>query len=102
MLFAKRTMPAPNEAVRGRPSPIRTAETHFVNGNMLKGPFPEYLEEAVFALGCFWGAERKFWELPGVYVTAVGYSGGFTPNATYEEVCSGRTGHTEGVPGVFA
>ncbi len=101
MLFAKRTMPAPNEALAGRPAPIRTAETHFVNGLPLKGPYPEELEEAVFALGCFWGAERKFWELPGVHVTAVGYSGGFTPNATYEEVCSGRTGHTEVVRVIY-
>jgi peptide-methionine (S)-S-oxide reductase len=101
MLFAKKTMPAPTEALAGRPSPIRTAATHYVNGAMLKGPFPEELQEAVFGLGCFWGAEREFWELPGVHVTAVGYSGGFTPNATYEEVCSGRTGHTEVVRVIY-
>jgi peptide-methionine (S)-S-oxide reductase len=101
MLFARKTLPAPNEALMGRLSPIRTAATHFVNGNMLKGPFPEQCEEAVFALGCFWGAEKVFWELPGVHVTAVGYSGGFTPNATYEEVCSGRTGHTEVVRVIY-
>ena len=68
-------------------------EKHFVNGHPLKPPFPEGMQQAVFGLGCFWGAERKFWQLPGVYVTAVGYAGGYTPNPTYEEVCSGRTGH---------
>ena len=70
-------------------------ERHFVNGNPLEGPFPDHLAHALFGLGCFWGAERMFWELPGVYTTAVGYAAGFTPNPTYEEVCSGRTGHAE-------
>jgi peptide-methionine (S)-S-oxide reductase len=95
-------MPAANEALPGRSSPIPTAKQHFINGNALKGPYPEGLEMAMFGLGCFWGAERKFWELGnGVHVTAVGYAGGLTPNATYEEVCSGRTGHNEVVLVVF-
>ena len=76
-------------------------ERHFVSGRLLVGPYPEGLEEAVFGLGCFWGAERVFWQAPGVYVTAVGYAGGSTPNPTYEEVCSGRTGHTEAVLVVY-
>lgn len=98
MLFARKplAMPTAAEALPGRAAPIPTARTHFVNGHNLKPPFPEGTETAVFALGCFWGAERKFWELGGgVYVTAVGYAGGLTPNPTYEETCSGRTGHTE-------
>jgi peptide-methionine (S)-S-oxide reductase len=86
------------EALPGRPEPIPTARTHFVNGHPLKGPYPAGTETAIFAMGCFWGAERKFWEAgEGVYVTAVGYSGGYSPNPTYEEACSGRTGHTEAV-----
>ena len=86
----------------GRPTPIPTAKHHFVNGNPLKGPYPAGLETAIFGLGCFWGAERKFWELgEGIYVTAVGYAGGHTPNPTYEEVCSGRTGHNEVVLVVY-
>ena len=90
------------DALRGRPAPIPTARQHFVNGHALKGPYPEGLAMAMFGLGCFWGAERKFWELgDGVYVTAVGYAGGFTPNPTYEEVCSGRTGHNEVVLVVY-
>ena len=95
--FRKKTaMPAPGEALPGRPAPIPTAERHFVNGRPLKGPYPEGVELAMFGLGCFWGAERKFWQLPkGVWVTAVGYAGGQTPNPTYEEVCSGLTGHNE-------
>src|SRR5580693_9292595 len=89
-------MPSPQDALRGRSSPIPTARTHFINGHPLKGPYPEGLAMAMFGLGCFWGAERKFWELgDGVYVTAAGYAGGYTPNPTYEEVCSGRTGHAE-------
>src|SRR5690349_6895684 len=98
----KLEMPAPEEALPGRATPIPTARTHFVNGRPLKGPYPAGLAMAMFGLGCFWGAERKFWELgDGVYVTAVGYAGGSTPNPTYEEVCSGQTGHTEAVLVVF-
>ena len=89
-------IPAKADALPGRPNPIRTASQHFVNGNPLKGPYPAGLETAIFGFGCFWGAERKFWELgDGIYVTAVGYAAGHTPNPTYEEVCSGRTGHNE-------
>ena len=104
MLFMRKTtaLPSAAEALPGRAQPIPTASTHFVNGHKLQPPYPEGLEQAVFGLGCFWGAERKFWELgDGVYVTAVGYAGGHTPNPTYEEVCSGRTGHTEVVLVVF-
>jgi peptide-methionine (S)-S-oxide reductase len=101
-LFSKPSeLPAPGEALAGRPDPIPTAETHAVNGRRLAGPYPEGMETAVFALGCFWGAERLFWKTPGVWVTAVGYVGGQTPNPTYREVCSGRTGHTEGVLVVY-
>jgi peptide-methionine (S)-S-oxide reductase len=89
------------EALPGRSTPLATAERHIVNGHPLKPPFPSGMQEAVFGLGCFWGAERKFWQLPGVYVTAVGYAGGYTPNPTYEEVCSGRTGHAEVVRVIF-
>lgn len=89
------------EALPGRASPLATAERHFVNGRALKPPFPADMQEAVFGLGCFWGAERKFWQLPGIYLTAVGYAGGYTPNPTYEEVCSGRTGHAEVVRVIF-
>jgi peptide-methionine (S)-S-oxide reductase len=89
-------MPAPGQALPGRPRPIPTAAHHFINGHGLKGPYPEWLATAIFGMGCFWGAERKFWELgDGIYVTAVGYAAGRTPNPTYEEVCSGRTGHNE-------
>jgi peptide-methionine (S)-S-oxide reductase len=95
-------MPSPSEALPGRPTPIPTASRHFLNGHPLKGPYPPGLETAIFGMGCFWGAERKFWELgEGIFVTAVGYSAGFTPNPTYEEVCSGRTGHNEVVLVVF-
>lgn len=97
----KVAMPSAAEALPGRPDPIPTARSHHVNGRPLKGPFPDGLEMALFGLGCFWGAERVFWQLPGVYVTAVGYAAGFTPNPTYEEVCSGRTGHNEIVLVVF-
>jgi len=91
----KLTMPAPEEALPGRSEPIPTAERHFVNGEPLKGPYPDGIETIVFGMGCFWGAERLFWQIPGVYVTAVGYAAGHTPNPTYEEVCSGMTGHNE-------
>jgi peptide-methionine (S)-S-oxide reductase len=95
-------MPSAADALPGRAAPIPTASHHFVNGRPIKPPFPEGLETAIFGLGCFWGAERKFWELgDGVHVTAVGYAGGHTPNPTYEEVCSGRTGHNEVVLVVF-
>jgi peptide-methionine (S)-S-oxide reductase len=95
-MFAKRpVLPSRAEALAGRPQPIPTAETHDVNGRKLKGPYPDGIETAVFGMGCFWGAERKFWQMDGVWVTAVGYAGGFTPNPTYKEVCSGGTGHTE-------
>ena len=101
MLSKKLDMPDPAAALAGRPEPIPTAETHFVNGKPLKGPYPEGMQKALFGLGCFWGAERVFWKTPGVYVTAVGYAGGYTPNPTYQEVCSGRTGHNEVVLVVF-
>jgi len=100
-LMGTTTMIDADRALPGRDTPIRTAEQHFVNFHPLQGPYPEGLEQAMFGLGCFWGAERKFWEADGVYVTAVGYSAGFTPNPTYEEVCSGRTGHSEVVLVVF-
>ena len=96
-LFRKTAeMPSAADALPGRPNPIPTAERHFVNGNPLQGPYPDGTEVIALGFGCFWGAERKFWQLPeGVFVTAVGYAGGFTPNPTYEEVCSGQTGHNE-------
>ncbi|MBU6406021.1 MAG: peptide-methionine (S)-S-oxide reductase MsrA [Alphaproteobacteria bacterium] len=91
----KTRMIAQSEALPGRAVAIKTAPTHAVNGAPIYPPFPAGVEEAVFGMGCFWGAERKFWQAPGVVSTAVGYAGGYTPNPTYEEVCSGRTGHTE-------
>src|SRR5215471_19086854 len=97
----KTTMPQASEALPGREAKMPVADRHAVNGTPLEGPFPAGLEEAIFGLGCFWGAERKFWQKPGVYTTAVGYAGGFTKNPTYEQVCSGRTGHAEVVLVVF-
>ena len=95
-------MPGRDAALPGRTQAIPTANTHFINGNPLKGPYPAGAQKGLFGLGCFWGAEKKFWELgDGVYVTAVGYAAGQTPNPTYEEVCSGRTGHNEVVLVVF-
>ena len=91
----KPSMPSKEDALPGRQFPIPTEETHAVLGTPIKGPFPDGIEQAVFGLGCFWGAEKAFWNLDGVYTTAVGYTGGFTPNPTYEEVCSGQTGHNE-------
>jgi peptide-methionine (S)-S-oxide reductase len=104
MFMFKKSLDIPSkaDALPGRPNPIPTAATHFVNGNPLKGPYPAGLETAIFGMGCFWGAERKFWELgDGIHATAVGYAGGPTPNPTYEEVCSGRTGHNEVVLVVY-
>jgi len=97
----KTDLPTRDEALPGRNEPMRVPERHFVNGNPLAGPFAPELERAVFGLGCFWGAERRFWETGGVFTTAAGYAGGITPNPTYEEVCSGLTGHTEAVLVVF-
>jgi peptide-methionine (S)-S-oxide reductase len=97
----KTAMIDPHSALPGRDEPMPVPTRHFVNGNPISPPFPEGLETAVFGMGCFWGAERKFWEAPGVFTTAVGYAGGFTPNPTYHEVCSGRTGHAEVVLVVF-
>ena len=97
----KSHMPGPGEALPGRETEMPVPAKHFVNGKPLKAPFPEGLEMAMFGMGCFWGAERKFWEAPGVYTTAVGYAAGLTPNPTYQEVCSGLTGHNEVVLVVF-
>ncbi len=93
--FAKQALPAAGTALPGRADAIPTSDRHFVNGRAIHPPFPEGIETVLFGLGCFWGAERVFWNIEGVYVTAVGYAGGETPNPTYEEVCSGRTGHSE-------
>jgi peptide-methionine (S)-S-oxide reductase len=101
LLSKKTTIPAESDALPGRNTPLPLSGKHFVNGSNIKQPAAGGLEEAVFGLGCFWGAERKFWQIPGVVTTAVGYAGGYTPNATYEEVCSGRTGHTEVVRVVY-
>jgi peptide-methionine (S)-S-oxide reductase len=101
LLSKKTTLPAQDEALPGRDTPLPISGRHFVNGTDIKQPAANGLEEAVFGLGCFWGAERKFWQIPGVVTTAVGYAGGFTPNATYEEVCGGRTGHAEVVRVIF-
>jgi len=97
----KSKLPDPADALRGRAEPLPTAERHYVNGQPLKGPYPAGSEIIDFAFGCFWGAEKDFWQIPGVIVTAVGYQGGYTPNATYSEVCSGRTGHAEAVRVVY-
>jgi peptide-methionine (S)-S-oxide reductase len=99
--FKKTSMVRPDEALPGREATMPVPATHFVNGNPLSGPWPEGMQTAVFGLGCFWGAERIFWTTPGVFTTAVGYAGGHTPNPSYEEVCSGRTGHAEVVLVVF-
>src|SRR3712207_2997428 len=104
MLFLSRhqtRLPTAQDALPGRDASMPVPGEHYVNGRPMTPPFPEHLESVVLGLGCFWGAERIFWQLPGVYTTAVGYAGGFTPNPTYEEVCSGRTGHTEAVLVVF-
>jgi peptide-methionine (S)-S-oxide reductase len=102
MLFKKsHEMPTRETALPGRADAVRTDEVHYVNGRPLKGPHPEGFQTAVFGMGCFWGVERVFWSLPGVWVTAAGYAGGYTPNPTYEEVCSGHTGHAEVVQVVF-
>jgi peptide-methionine (S)-S-oxide reductase len=99
--FGNPNMPRPEEALPGRSDPMPVPQTHFVNGNRIVPPFPEGMQQAVFGMGCFWGAERRFWETPGVYSTMVGYAGGYTPNPTYREVCSGRTGHAEVVRVIF-
>jgi peptide-methionine (S)-S-oxide reductase len=104
MLFTRRKkleFPSADEALPGRPDAMPVPARHYVNGNPLEPPFPFGLEQAVFGMGCFWGAERMFWQAPGVYTTAAGYAGGSTPNPTYEEVCSGLTGHAEVVLVVF-
>ena len=97
----KTDMPDANSALPGRAQPMEVPPAHFVNGNLLVGPFPEGTETAVFGMGCFWGGERRFWKIDGVYTTAVGYAGGYTTNPTYDEVCTGRTGHSEVVLVVY-
>jgi peptide-methionine (S)-S-oxide reductase len=99
--FAQPSMPRPSEVLPGRPQPIMVPGAHFVNGRPIGGPYPEGLEIAEFGMGCYWGAEKKFWALPGVWVTAVGFEGGTTPNPTYRESCTGLTGHAEVVRVVF-
>ena len=101
ILVNKQALPNAEQALPGRSTAVPVPPAHYVNGNPLQPPFPAGLSQAIFAMGCFWGAERRFWELPGVWSTAVGYSGGLTPNPTYDEVCSGLTGHTEVVLVVF-
>lgn len=103
MVFSsqKVQMPEPGQALPGRDTPLTVTNRHFVTGNPILPPFPEHLAQAVFALGCFWGAERKFWQLPNIFSTAVGYSGGYTPNATYDELCTGMTGHAEVVKVIY-
>ena len=101
ILVNKDALPTADQALPGRAEPLPVADTHYINGNPIKAPFPAGLQQTVFGLGCFWGAERRFWQQPGVFSTAVGYAGGLTPNPTYEEVCSGLTGHTEVVLVVF-
>jgi len=99
--FKKTVLPSPDRALPGRPDPIPTAERHFVSGRPLAGPYPEGTRMAMFGMGCFWGVERRFWKLPGVWVTMVGYAAGSTPNATYQEVCTGLTGQNEVVRLVY-
>lgn len=103
MLFSRKpaSLPGPAEALPGRPEAVATLGDHFVNGRSTAAPYPDGLEVAEFALGCFWGAEKRFWQTPGVWTTAVGYAGGATPNPTYREVCTGQTGHAEAVRVVF-
>jgi len=98
---SKLTLPDPQQALPGRATPLSVPATHFVNHHRLKPPYPAGMQEALFGMGCFWGAEKLFWQLPGVYSTSVGYAGGFTPNPSYQEVCTGQTGHTEVVKIVF-
>ncbi|MDD5273847.1 MAG: peptide-methionine (S)-S-oxide reductase MsrA [Methylovulum sp.] len=103
MIFSssKQSMPRPDQALPGRDTPMPITNRHFVNGHPIAEPFPEQVQQVLLAMGCFWGAERKFWQMPGVYSTAVGYTGGYTPHPTYQEVCSGRTGHTEAVKVIY-
>ena len=101
LLRKKSVMPTEHDALPGRPTPLDVPQTHFVNGHRIAPPFPAGLREAVFGMGCFWGVERLMWQLHGVYSTAVGYAGGFTPNPTYEEVCTGETGHAEVVRVIY-
>lgn len=100
-MFKQKTMPAPEESLPGRDAAMPVTNRHYVNGNPIQPPFPENMQMAMFGLGCFWGAERKFWQTEGVYSTAVGYAGGYTPNPTYQEVCTGRTGHNEVVRVIY-